>query len=189
MKKLVMLALVALSGAAFAGGFGSVDYTAANGVNGNTDSNLVRVMVGTDVTDSIKVDVSQLQKTADSGNAIKIDRTELAGTYSTPIATGLTGYVRAGIGEKYFTKSDSNFSYYTVEPGVKYAVTPNLTAKVGYRYRAAMDSANSDTTRTWRTGLEYAVTKNYSVNVGYDQSRGLANETSNNVSVGLGVRF
>jgi outer membrane autotransporter protein len=92
-------------------------------------------------------------------------------------------YGRGAVGEKF--KTASNYTYYSVEPGVKYAVTPALSVKGGYRYRAATDSANADTTRTWRAGVEYAVNKNYFVGLGYDRVRGDSNYNATNVSVGF----
>jgi outer membrane autotransporter protein len=60
-----------------------------------------------------------------------------------------------------------------------------LSVKAGYRYRAATDSANADTTRAYRLGAEYALTKNYFVGVGYDRVRGDSDYNATNVSVGF----
>ena len=72
----------------------------------------------------------------------------------------------------------TNFTYYSVEPGVKAAFQyfPGLTARVGYRFRDAVDSANNDTTRTWRAGLDYALTKKDTIGLGYDSVRGDSNQ-------------
>jgi hypothetical protein len=84
-------------------------------------------------------------------------------------------YTRAAIGEK-FTNT-SNFSYYSVEPGVTAPIgSTGLTARVGYRFRNAFDpSANADTTRTWRAGLSYDLTKKDTIGVRYDRVRGDSN--------------
>lgn len=182
MKKLFALAILALSGAAFAGGFGSVEYQGRDGVNGAADARATKVTVGTDLTDSVKVDFSIHQKT-DDASTLSDNRVEGGVTYTAPIAGNLSGYGRVGFGQKFSTGAD--YSYYSVEPGVKYALTPALSVKAGYRYRDAVSNANGDQTRAVRLGAEYALTKNYFVGVGYDRVRGDSEYNSYNASVGF----
>ena len=183
MKKFIALAVLAVSGAAFAGGFGSVEYGSRDGVDGNADARATKVTMGTDLNQTFKADLSLRQK-ADTDNNLSDTRFEggLTGTVPTGVP-GLSVYGRGAVGEKF--KTSTNYSYYSVEPGIKYAVTPVLSVKAGYRYRAAMDSTNADTTRTYRLGAEYALTKNYFVGLGYDQVRGDSKYNATNVSVGF----
>ena len=183
MKKFIALAVLAVSGAAFAGGFGSVEYSSRDGVDGAADARATKVTMGTDLNQTFKADLSLRQK-ADTDNNLSDTRFEggLTGTVPTGVP-GLSVYGRGAVGEKF--KSSSNYSYYSVEPGIKYAVTPVLSIKAGYRYRAAMDSTNADTTRTYRLGAEYALTKNYFLGLGYDQVRGDSKYNATNVSVGF----
>jgi opacity protein-like surface antigen len=182
MKKFIVLAILAMSGTAFAGGFGAVEYSSRDGVDGTADARATKVTMGTDLNQTFKADFSLRQKT-DTDNDLSDTRLEGGLTGTVPVATGLSAYGRLGVGEKF--KSSTNYSYYSVEPGVKYAVTPELSVKLGYRYRAAMDSVNADTTRAWRIGAEYALTKNYFVGLGYDQVRGDSNYNATNISVGF----
>ena len=182
MKKFIVLAMMALSGAAFAGGFGAVEYSSRDGVDGTADARATKVTMGTDLNQTFKADFSLRQKT-DTDNNLGDTRLEAGLTGTVPVANGLSAYGRLGMGEKF--KSSTNYTYYSVEPGVKYAVTPDLSVKLGYRYRAAMDSVNADTTRAWRVGAEYALTKNYFVGLGYDQVRGDSNYNATNVTVGF----
>ena len=182
MKKFIVLAALLATGTAFAGGFGSVEYSGRDGVNGNADARATKVTMGTDINSTFKADFSLRQKT-DTDNDLSDTRFEGGLTGSVPIVGILTGYGRVAVGEKF--KSSTNYSYYSVEPGVKYAVTPELSVKLGYRYRAATDSANADTTRAWRTGVEYAITKNYFVGLGYDQVRGDSEYNATNLIVGF----
>ena len=182
MKKFIVLAILAVSGTAFAGGFGAVEYSSRDGVDGTADARATKVTMGTDLNQTFKADFSLRQKT-DTDNDLSDTRLEGGLTGTVPVATGLSAYGRLGVGEKF--KSSTNYSYYSVEPGVKYAVTPELSVKLGYRYRAAMDSVNADTTRAWRVGAEYALTKNYFVGLGYDQVRGDSNYNATNVTVGF----
>jgi opacity protein-like surface antigen len=182
MKKFIVLAILAMSGTAFAGGFGAVEYSSRDGVDGTADARATKVTMGTDLNQTFKADFSLRQKT-DTDNDLSDTRLEGGLTGTVPVVTGLSAYGRLGVGEKF--KSSTNYSYYSVEPGVKYAVTPELSVKLGYRYRAAMDSVNADTTRAWRIGAEYALTKNYFVGLGYDQVRGDSNYNATNISVGF----
>lgn len=190
MKKIITLICFILSSTATAGGFGSVEYGSNKGVNGNIDQHTTKVTVGTTITDNFKVDVSQLQKTADSTDAIRINRTEVGGSYSIPVANGLTAYTRIGVGQKYFTTANKDFTYYSVEPGLRYSITPNLTARVAFRYRQAFDNSTyDDHTRSQRAGLEYQLNKNYLISLSYERARGIIPESSDNVVLGLGIKF
>ena len=124
MKKFIALALALAAGTAFAGGFGSITYGNNDGVNGEANSKSYKVTAGFDLTDAIKVDVSNQLKAADS-TTDNGNRLEAGVTYTQPIVAGLSGYGRVGLGQKY--KSTGDFSYYSVEPGVKYAVNDALT--------------------------------------------------------------
>ena len=100
-------------------------------------------------------------------------RLEAGATVNGPV--GL--YARAAVGQKYSNTTD--FTYYSVEPGVAVAVpgVAGLTAKVGYRWRSAMDSTqNNDQTHTARYSLAYAVSKNDTVAVKYDRVQGDNNQ-------------
>ena len=183
MKKLVILASFLAASTAFAGGFGSVEYSDRDGVNGNADARATKVTMGTDINSMLKADISLRQKT-NTSNDLSDTRLEAGLTATQPIGgTGLSVYGRGAVGEKFKTSTD--YTYYSVEPGLKYAVTPALSVKAGYRYRAATDSVNADTTRTWRAGVEYAVTKNYFVGLGYDRVRGDSEYNATNFVVGF----
>lgn len=100
-------------------------------------------------------------------------RLEAGATVSGPV--GL--YVRTAVGQKYSNTTD--FTYYSVEPGVTAAVpgVQGLTAKVGYRFRSAFDSSqNNDQTHTARYSLAYAVTKTDTVALKYDRVNGDNNQ-------------
>jgi len=182
MKKFIVMAAMLIAGTAFAGGFGAVEYSSRNGVDGTADARATKVTMGTDLNQMFKADFSLRQKT-DTSNNLGDTRFEGGLTGTVPVAGSLSAYTRLGVGEKF--KTATNYTYYSVEPGIKYAVTPVLSVKAGYRYRAATDSVNADTTRAYRLGAEYALTKNYFVGLGYDQVRGDSQYNATNVSVGF----
>lgn len=185
MKKVIALATLLAATSAFAGGFGSVEYSSRDGVNGAADSDAVKVTVGTTLTNNVAVDLSSRFAKQDGVSTNNSTRLEAGVTGSMPLGNGVTLYTRGAVGEKY-TSSD-NFSYYSVEPGIKYQLTPALSAKVGYRYRDAFTNSNGDQTRTWRLGTEYALSKQYSVGLGFDRVRG--DSEYNAVNVSLGIKF
>ena len=182
MKKFIVMAVMLATSSVFAGGFGAVEYSGRDGVDGNADARATKVTMGTDLNQTFKADFSLRQKT-DNDNNLSDTRLEAGLTGTVPVASGLSAYGRVALGQKF--KSSVDYGYYSVEPGVKYAVTPALSVKAGYRYRAATDSVNADTTRTYRLGAEYALTKNYFVGLGYDQVRGDSKYNATNVSLGF----
>ena len=182
MKNYFLLATLLVASSAFAGGFGSVEYSSRDGVESTSDARATKVTMGTDLNKIFKADFSLRQKT-DTDNDLSDTRLEGGLTGTVPVVGSLSAYGRVGLGEKF--KSSSNYTYYSVEPGVRYAVTPSLSVKGGYRYRTAIDSVNADTTNTWRVGVEYALTKNYFLGVGYDRVRGDSDYNAANISVGF----
>jgi opacity protein-like surface antigen len=96
-----------------------------------------------------------------------------------------TGYVRGAVGEGF--QNSQNWTYWSVEPGVKVFITPDLSAKVGYRFRDSFDSGVLDRTQTYRVGLDYAINKQVSLNLGYDRVTG--DKEANVYLAGLTVRF
>ena len=107
----------------------------------------------------------------DGTNALST-RIEAGATVAGPV--GL--YARVATGQKYSNTAD--FTYYSVEPGIAAAVpgVAGLTAKAGYRFRSAFQSANNDQTHTARYSLAYAVSKNDTVAVKYDRVQGDSNQ-------------
>jgi len=183
MKKLVLLAALLATTSVFAQGFGSVEYSSREGVDGNPNSDAVKITLGNKINDNLSVDLSSRFAKQDGTTSNNSTRLEAGVTGTVPLSAGFSIYTRGAVGERY-TSTDNN-SYYSIEPGVKYAVTPKLTTKVGYRYRDAFTSGNDDLTRTWRLGAEYALNKKYSVGLGYDRARGDSNFNAINVIAGM----
>jgi|688.fasta_scaffold671835_1 hypothetical protein len=183
MKKFFILAML-ISSTAFAGGFGGVEYGYRDGVNGGSDNQAVKVTVGTELNKTFKADISMRQK-MDTAENLNDTRLEAGLTGTVPVGAGLSLYTRGAAGQKY--KTNDNYAYYSVEPGIKYQVTDALGVKLGWRYRDAMDAAKTDQSRSWRVGAEYLLTKNYAVAVGYDQVRG--DSAYNAVTTALNFKF
>jgi hypothetical protein len=110
-------------------------------------------------------------------------QTEGTNALSTRLEAGATVagpfglYARAAMGQKYSNTTD--FSYYSLEPGITAAVpgVAGLTGKVGYRFRSAFDSTqNNDQTHTVRYALSYALSKDDAIAVKYDRVNGDNNQ-------------
>lgn len=183
MKQLVAILTLLVAGTAFAGSFGSVEYGYQD-IKAGGSSDSVKVMLGTDLTDNLKIDVGNQVKsndaTGDNGNRLE------SGLTLHTNAGIVSPYVRAALGQKYTT--NDNYGFWSVEPGIKFK-TPiaNVTGKLGYRYRDAMDTSlhSTDMTKAWKAGLEYQLTSKYSVGINYDRVRGDSEYDSYNVSLGL----
>lgn len=182
MKKLIVTAMFLAASTAFAQGFGSVEYSSRDGVDGTADSSAIKLTVGKKVNDTWSVDLSSRLKKEDNSNT-NDTRLEAGVTASAPVGNGFSVYTRGAIGEKY--KSSDNYAYYSIEPGVKYAVTPQLTAKVGYRFRDTFTDSKADQTNTYRLGAEYALSKSYTLGLGYDRVRGDSDYNAINATVGF----
>ena len=98
-------------------------------------------------------------------------RLEAGATVAGPFGT----YARAAVGQKYSNTTD--FTYYSVEPGIAAPIGYGLTAKVGYRFRSSFDpSQNNDQTHTMRYAVSYALNAKDSVAVKYDRVNGDNNQ-------------
>ena len=94
----------------------------------------------------------------------------------------VNGYTRVAVGEKWTTTVPGNFSYYSIEPGVRGTLYGPVWAQLGWRFRNAFNPANNDTTRTWRTSLYYDVTKQDTLGFRLDNMRGDQNQNIYNVN-------
>ena len=174
MKKFLALVAILATGSVFAAS-GTIEYQDINGVNNTpTDQNNYSLTVRENINKNFVGDlgISQTSNKTSGSDTLASTRTEAGLTGSTSMF-GVTPYVRTAVGQKF--SSSTNFTYYSVEPGVAVPVGP-LTAKVGYRFRNAVDTGNNDTTHTWRAGLSYDITAKDTIGVRYDKMRGDTNQ-------------
>lgn len=166
MKKIFAILALAITGTAFAGSF-TLESQNVNVIDG-ADQKTYGLSVKHDFNSNFAGDVAFSNTQTDGTNALGT-RLEAGATAAAPLFGSVKGYTRVGYGWKYSNTKD--FAYYSIEPGVSMPVGP-FTAKVGVRYRSAVDSVNNDQTHTARASLAYALTKNDSVAVGYDRVKG-----------------
>jgi hypothetical protein len=176
MKKLLALVAILATGSVFAAS-GTIEYQNIDGKsNTPTDQNQYSLTVKESINKNFVGDlgISQTSNKTSGADTLASTRTEAGVTGSTSVF-GVTPYVRTALGQKF--TSATNFTYYSVEPGVAVPVgSTGVTAKVGYRFRNAIDTANNDTTRTWRAGLSYDLTAKDTIGVRYDKMRGDTNQ-------------
>jgi hypothetical protein len=190
MKKiLIALGLVALASVASAQdsvvqlGYKYQDTNSNYGANAQG----YNFLLGTNVNKNLGVDVYS-ESLFTENNGANSTRLEAGLTPSTTIgATGLSVYSRVAVGQKFIP--GNNFTYWSVEPGVKYALSEKLTAKASFRFRNAFDTANNDTSRTETAGLEYALTKTSYIGGFVAHVSGDSTQNGNQVMATYGVKF
>lgn len=174
MKKILAITALLVSGSVFAAS-GTIEYQSIDGKTTTpTDQNSYSLTIKESINKNFVGDlgISQTSNRTSGSDTLASTRTEAGLTGSTSMF-GVTPYTRLAVGQKF--SSSNNFTYYSVEPGVAVPVGP-LTAKVGYRFRNAVDTSNNDTTRTWRAGLSYDLTSKDTIGVRYDKMRGDTNQ-------------
>jgi hypothetical protein len=169
MKKILAILALAISGTAFAADSVTVESQRIN--NAGAAAQQQYVLGVKKEFSGFAGDLAFSNAQTEGTNALST-RIEAGATVAGPI--GL--YARVATGQKYSNTAD--FSYYSVEPGIAVAVpgVAGLTAKAGFRWRSAYDSANNDQTHTARYSLAYAVSKIDTVAVKYDRVNGDSNQ-------------
>jgi hypothetical protein len=169
MKKILAILAVAISGTAFAADSVTVESQRIN--NAGAAAQQQYVLGVKKEFGGFAGDLAFSNAQTEGTNALST-RIEAGATVAGPV--GL--YARVATGQKYSNTAD--FSYYSVEPGIAVAVpgVAGLTAKAGFRWRSAYDSANNDQTHTARYSLAYAVSKIDTVAVKYDRVNGDSNQ-------------
>ncbi len=182
MKKYILVLLAALAPVCQAQTFASVNGEFATGVNGAPDMHGYLFTIGHRVK-NLTIDANAETLVANSNKAT-INRLEAGATFAFPTTVGVVPYLRTAMGSK--TASGDQFNYYSVEPGVRVPIGPG-TARLGWRYRDAVESGYTDLSRTWRVGYVWPLTKSTDLNLAYEQSRG--NMSYNGVMSGLTFKF
>jgi len=188
MKKIALATILAIAATSSFAASVNLQYQSSEGKDGTADSTTYVMTVKENITRNFAVDVQGTTTTKDSTGGLSSQRLEVGGTGSVALAPSLPFglYTRVATGQKFTTTN--NYTYYSVEPGVTMPFgRTGLSARVGWRYRTAFDSANADETRTWRAGLNYAINKNNAVGIRYDSVRGDTNQ--NTVAVGYTRSF
>jgi hypothetical protein len=168
MKKIFAILSLAVSGLAVAGDSVTLESQHINNVGSNAQQ-VYLLGVKKEINQNLAGDVLISNAVTDNTNALST-RIEAGATVSAPLYGIVNGYSRVALGQKY--SNTTNFSYYSIEPGVSVPFGP-VTAKVGWRYRTAADAGtNNDQTHTMRYTLAYAVTNVDTVAVRYDRVNG-----------------
>jgi hypothetical protein len=188
MKKIALATILAIAATSSFAASLNLQYQNQEGKDGTANSNAYVITVRENITKNFAADVQATTVSKESTGGLSSQRLEVGGTGTVALAPSLpfSLYTRVATGQK-FTSTD-NFGYYSVEPGVTAPIgRTGLSARLGWRYRTAYDTANADETRTWRAGLNYQINKNDSVGVRYDSVRGDTNQ--NTVAVGYTRSF
>jgi len=196
MKKTLIATLIA--GLAFstvalaedAKNFAHIQYTFRDTVSDNkADPNRqgVNFTLGRKVLDNLTIDLGEQFRTERLNNdaGVSTTRLETGATYTYGLVKGIELYTRGGLGYK--VTSTDDYSYYSVEPGVKYTLTNALAVKAGYRFRDAFSDSYNEKTNTVRVGAEYAIAKDQALTLGIDRSYGASDFIGYNA--GYAIKF
>ena len=183
-KTLALFGFLAFASLAMAdGNYASVKAEYRNGRDNSQDATAYGLTVGQNINKYLDGEVyARVKSNEDRTNNTRAE-VALVGKYA--IDPKLSVYTRGAVGQMF--TGTTNDSYWSVEPGVKYAVTSNLDVKAGVRFRDAFTNNYADSTRTYRLGSEYAFTKTSSVILGYDRS--LGDSKYDALSIGYGIKF
>lgn len=182
MKKLLAILAMAIGTTAFAGDKIEIGYRYDDKEKTTADSRNVTIDWKTDINKNFAwgLDANLAQKTSDD-------------KLTNRLAIGVTGsyemfYLTAKAGEKY-NSGTANTSFWVVEPGVKFKLTENLGAKVGYMYREAFSKTVDDDLKGLRLALDYGLTKEYGIGLKYDLVEDSTGTKTNRYGVALSKRF
>lgn len=166
-------------------GYAGIKVETRDGRDSTADSNTFSMTVGKSLNQYLNAEIYTRLKNEDGtdSNNTRLEGA-LVGAVATPV-DGLSVYTRGAVGKKFDHTSDYN--YWSIEPGVKYAVTNNIALKAGVRFRDAFTNSNNDSTTTYRLGAEYALNKNQAVTAGFDRASG--DSDYNAFGLGYNVKF
>lgn len=184
MKKAVLVGLALFAAVAHAEdnrNFIKLEAAHYNYTNGHNDKNGFNLTVGREVAPGIKLDIKEEARVEE--NSQKLSNRFETGAQIDDTWLGLGISLRGAIGEK-FTEGD-NFGYWSVEPGLAYAVNDHWTIKGSWRYRNSFDSENNDQTNTYKIGFDYK----YASNVTLGASLGRSNGDSEYTALQGGVNY
>ncbi len=187
------LLLTMLTTPVYAGMFGNIDYTYYDGVGDSSgyDANGYSVNFGGKVyntkQDSLTLDVkSEFIDITDTDSSV----TQLEGgaNYQYNINNDFGVYGRLGLGNNWLSDiKENDFTYYSLEPGVKWYPNDKSAVGLAYRFRDSFDTADEYQTSTFKLNGEYSIDGTNSIQAGFDTSFG--DIEYNAFKVGYLVRF
>lgn len=152
---------------------GGVDYFHYSGRDNQPSYDAYKFRMGSDVyRDNVSVDLmTEFGDEVDSPNSYNQLEAGLRGSMEVPGADGVLGvYTRVALGQNW-NSGESNFPYWSIEPGFELYFSENVTGNVGYRYRNAFDDEKyTFETNTATVGVEWMVVDNHGINFGYEHS-------------------
>jgi len=194
MKKSLLVALALLASTSVmaedAKNFAHIQYTLRDTIaDDKADPNRqgVNFTLGRNIGNGITLDLGEQFRTErlNSDNGVSTTRLESGATYQFGLTKDISLYTRGGLGYK--VTSNQDYTYYSVEPGIKYSLTDALAVKAGYRFRDAFSDAHIEKTNTVRFGAEYAIAKDQALTLGIDRSYGASDFVGYNA--GYVVKF
>lgn len=126
-------------------------YNAEVGSNVNSYAVIPAYKMGAFVFDT------KLQHSTASG-ANDVNTVEARAKFNMPITSNLIASIRGSYGYSFVSSAD-DVDFYTVEPAVAYAITPQLSVNGSYRFRDSAFDSTVGRTDTAFVGVEYAIAR------------------------------
>ncbi|MBK1646467.1 hypothetical protein CKO25_17800 [Thiocapsa imhoffii] len=167
-----LLAIVASSMAesnSFENVNGGINYLHYFGRDGQPSFNSYLLSVGSNIfNDDISVDLrTEFGDEQDSTNTYNLLEAGLRGQVQIPSSDVFSVYVRAAAGQ-FWQSVDTDFPFWSIEPGVSVNFSNTVTGNFGYRYRNAFDSNKHEfESNTAVVAIEWMPTRNHGINILY----------------------
>lgn len=184
MKKIFLAVAFLFSTVALADGhYAGIKVETRDGQEGAADSTAVGVTLGKAFTRTLSGEIYTRTKW-DEGQDSNNTRIEGALAVTIPLTERWSWYTRSAVGEKFV--SGNQYTYWSIEPGVKFRMTPTWSLRTGVRFRDSFGD-HAEQTHTYRFAAEYALTDSGTLSIGMDQQQGVTEHRS--VGLGLTKRF
>jgi hypothetical protein len=121
-------------------------------------------------------------KKKDAGSSDQ--RVEVAAIPSYKLTDDLSAYTRLSLGEKY--DPTEHYSYWGIEPGVKYKLNSDWSIKTGVRFRDAWGEEGQKDI-TYKAGLGYKLTDDTSVSFNYAEKH--RDKDTQEFGIGYTIKF
>lgn len=184
MKTMTFLAALLFGTLAMADGhYAGIKVETRDGQEGATDSTAVGLTLGKAFTRTLSGEIYTRTKW-DEGQDSNNTRIEGALAVSIPLADRWSWYTRNAVGEKFV--SGNQYTYWSIEPGVKFRMTPAWSLRTGVRFRDSFGE-QAEQTHTYRFAAEYRWTDTSTLSLGLDQQQGVSEHRA--LGLGFTQRF
>jgi opacity protein-like surface antigen len=166
--------------------FGKIEYAFRDIDGDHANKNGINLTLGREFAPGIKLDAKFEYRNDNSSDQVSY-RTEVGAAFERTILPSTKAFVRTAVGKKFNDGNGDDYGYYSIEPGIKYALNNRWAINTSYRFRDTFRNNTAEETHRGKIGVEYALTKTTTVNV--DVARYWGDRQYNGINVGYGFKF